>query len=237
MAGPLPDAVTTSIVIPVLNEAGCLDRSLSRLFANAWVRDHCEIIVSDGGSSDASLEIAAGHRCSIVHSEAGRARQMNRGAAAARGDYLLFLHADSRLPADWSPGFEGTASWGFFRIRLDHPALAYRVIETAINLRSRLTRVAGGDQGLFFERAFFERLGRFAEIPLMEDIAICKQARRHARPLIISTPMSTSCRRWQQRGIVSTVVLMWLLRLAYWLGVDPDRLHRLYYPRREQENT
>jgi len=226
----LPDTVPVSVIIPVLNEAGCLDRNLARLFALPFVADNCEVIVCDGGSDDDSLEIARRHGCRIVPSAAGRAMQMNRGAELAAGRQLLFLHADSRLPPNLHEYFPLDAEWGFFRLHLDHQASIFRVIETAVNLRSRITRIAGGDQGLFFSRTFFERLGAFPAIPLMEDIAICKAARRKLAPVIVSNAINSSSRRWQERGILRTILLMWSLRLAYWLGVDPARLHRFYYP-------
>jgi rSAM/selenodomain-associated transferase 2 len=230
VAEPSTDTPRLSIVIPVLDEADCLDRSLSNLFSRPGFRAFCEVIVSDGGSTDRSLEIAARYPCRIVTGDAGRALQMNAATVHARGDWLLFLHADSRLPEDFERLVDG--DWGFFRLRLDGEHPAFRVIETMINLRSRLSRVAGGDQGLFFRRGFFESLGGFARIPLMEDIAICKQARRRGAPRIIDAAMNSSSRRWQQRGIAKTVLLMWSLRFAYWLGIDPGRLHRYYYPER-----
>lgn len=226
----LPDPVAVSVIIPVLDEADCLDQSLTRLFAMRWVSENCEVIVCDGGSRDDSLEIARRHSCSILHCEAGRAAQMNRGAELAQGQWLLFLHADSSLPQDLCEQFPANAEWGFFRLRLDHPASIFRVIESAVNLRSRITRVAGGDQGLFFRRELFQRLGAFPPIPLMEDVAICKSARRMARPAIVESAITSSSRRWQRQGVIKTILLMWSLRLAYWLGVDPVRLHRLYYP-------
>ena len=227
----LPDPIAVSIIIPVLNEAGCLDQSLTRLFALPFVVDNCEVIVCDGGSHDGSLDIARRHNCQILACAAGRALQMNRGAEIAQGQQLLFLHADSELPRVLEQ-LPRDADWGFFRLQLDHRATVFRLIEAAVNLRSRTTRVAGGDQGLFFRRDFFERLGAFPTIPLMEDIAICKAARCLASPVIIQSPLNTSSRRWQQHGIVKTILLMWSLRLAYWLGVDPVRLHRFYYPQR-----
>jgi rSAM/selenodomain-associated transferase 2 len=228
----LPDQPQLSIIIPVLNEADCLDRCLARLFAAAGEDGDREVIVCDGGSEDDSLEIAARYPCRIVRSEAGRARQMNIGAGVARGRQLLFLHADSALPENAAERLRGVPGWGFFRVRLDADAAMYRVIETAINLRSRASRVAGGDQALFFDRELFHRLGGFPAIPLMEDIAICKAARRLAKPRIIDTPVRTSSRRWQRNGVLKTVLLMWSLRLAFWLGVNPARLHRIYYPQR-----
>lgn len=232
MAEPLPDQPLLSIIIPVLNEADCLDQTLTDLVQRPWVRQHCEVIVSDGGSDDGSLEIAQRHPCKIVRSDAGRARQMNAAGSTAQGKTLLFLHADSRLPQDFGDMIDTSLSWGFFRIRLSGNGLAYRVIEAAINLRTRVSRVAGGDQGLFFERHFFESLDGFPRIPLMEDIAISKKARRLAAPFVIESAITSSSRRWQQRGIVKTVLLMWSLRFAFWLGVNPERLHRIYYPQR-----
>jgi rSAM/selenodomain-associated transferase 2 len=228
----LPDNPRLSIVIPVLNEADCLDQCLGRLFAACPADDDFEVIVCDGGSDDGSPQIASRFPCRIEHSEPGRALQMNRGASIARGRLLLFLHADSILPANALEDLRGAAPWGFFRLRLDGEATAYRVIETAINLRSRLSSVAGGDQALFFEREFFQNLGAYPAIPLMEDVAICKAARRRAKPRIIESALTTSSRRWQSNGLVKTVLLMWSLRLAYWLGVSPVRLHRIYYPQR-----
>ena len=219
-----------SIVVPVLNEADCLGQSLERLFAHSWISDHCEVIVCDGGSTDNSLEIASAYPCRVLQGEPGRALQMNLGAAAARGRRLLFLHADSALPGDLDAGFAPAASWGFFRLRLSGEASVFRVIEAAVNLRRRITRVAGGDQGLFFEREFFLSLGGFPDIPLMEDVAVCKSARRLARPIIIASPVHSSSRRWHDNGVFKTILLMWSLRLAYWLGVNPAKLHRIYYP-------
>ncbi len=226
----MPEQPQLSIIIPVLNEADCLDQSLARLFALPWVASDCEVIVCDGGSRDDSLAIAAGYRCRILQSDAGRAMQMNRGAEAALGRQLLFLHADSALPTDLNEKFPFAASWGFFRVRVNDDNPVFRMIESAINLRSRFTRVAGGDQGLFFERRFFESLGAFPGIPLMEDIAICKAARRLTQPTIIDSPISSSSRRWHNNGVFKTIVMMWSLRLAYWIGVNPSRLHRIYYP-------
>jgi rSAM/selenodomain-associated transferase 2 len=228
----LPDRPQLSVIIPVLNEADCLDHNLAGLFALPFINDHCEVIVCDGGSCDQSVEIAARYPCQVIYSEAGRALQMNRGASLACAPQLLFLHADTALPENIAQQLPAEAQWGFFRLHLNHEATSYRVIETAINWRSRITRVAGGDQALFFSKAFFASLGGFPSIPLMEDIAICKAARRLASPCIVPTPVSSSSRRWQNHGLVKTIVLMWSLRLAYWLGVSPTRLQRIYYPQR-----
>ena len=230
MAEPLPDRPQLSIIIPVLNETDCLDQGLAKLFALQWITEHAEVIICDGGSEDGSLDIASRYPCRIVHSNAGRATQMNAASKSARGKFLLFLHADSNLPGDFNCFIEADAKWGFYRLRLSDGAFAYRVIEAAINLRTRISHVAGGDQGLYFERQFFESINAYPQIPLMEDIAICKTARRLARPFVIDSAISSSGRRWQKKGIVKTVLLMWTLRFAYWLGVDPRRLHKIYYP-------
>lgn len=233
MAEPLPDNPQFSIIIPVLNEAAYLDHSLARLFALEGVADLCEVIICDGGSEDESLEIVKQYACRIVHSDVGRARQMNIASQTARGKFLLFLHADSTLPANFFNSFDANAEWGFFRLRLIGSTFIYRVIESAINLRTRLSQVAGGDQGLFFKRRFFQSLDGYPKIPLMEDIAICKMARRKTKPVIIDTAITSSSRRWQENGIIKTVFLMWTLRLAFWLGVDPQRLYKIYYPQQE----
>jgi rSAM/selenodomain-associated transferase 2 len=226
----LPDNPQFSIIIPVLNEAAYLDHSLARLFALEGVADLCEVIICDGGSEDESLEIVKQYDCRIIHSDAGRARQMNIASQAAGGEFLLFLHADSSLPENFINSFDASAEWGFFRLRLNGDSFIYRVIESAINLRTRLSQVAGGDQGLFFKRRFFQSLDGYPKIPLMEDVAICKMARCKAKPVIIDTAITSSSRRWQENGIIRTVLLMWTLRLAFWFGVDPQRLHKIYYP-------
>jgi rSAM/selenodomain-associated transferase 2 len=230
VAEPLPDRPQLSIIIPVLNEADCLDQALAKLFALQWVKDHAEVIISDGGSEDDSLDIASRYPCRIVHSNAGRASQMNTASKSAQGMYLLFLHADSTLSEGFNRFIEADAKWGFHRLRLSNDAFVYRVIEAAINLRTGISHVAGGDQGLFFKRHFFESLNAYPQIPLMEDIAICKTARRLAKPFVSAAKISSSGRRWQKQGVVKTVLLMWALRLGYWLGVDPRRLHKIYYP-------
>lgn len=231
MAARLPEPFALSIIVPVLNEATRLDACLSRLMTLGDDGAKVETIVVDGGSRDGSQQIAAKYPCRLLNSSAGRAAQMNAGAARACGDTLLFLHADSHLPEPAGLARLARTDWGFFRVALGGRGADLRLIERAINLRTGATRIAGGDQGLFFKREFFDLLGGFPPIPLMEDIAICKLARRRAAPRIIGSPMTTSSRRWRERGVLRTVVLMWWLRFAYWLGVDPGRLHRLYYSR------
>jgi rSAM/selenodomain-associated transferase 2 len=230
---PMNDAAPRlSIIIPTLNEAAAIVPTLTGLQA-LRAAGH-EVIVMDGGSTDATCSLAAPFADQLLHSERGRARQMNCGAAAARGEVLVFLHADTLLPEGADrvirTGLAQTgARWGRFDVHLSgsHPLL--RVVETLMNGRSRLTGIATGDQAIFVRRDVFEQAGGFPDIPLMEDIAISRILRRFSRPLCVRERVITSSRRWERRGIVRTVLLMWWLRLAYAFGVDPQRLVRRYY--------
>ena len=190
-------------------------------------------IVADGGSRDDTRHIARPLCDRVLHAARGRARQMNAGAAAARGEVLLFLHADTRLPCGWirmvrdALGHRGR-EWGRFDVRLDgaHPML--RVVERAMNLRSRLSGIATGDQAIFVTRGAFRRAGGFPDIGLMEDVALSRRLRARSRPACVRAAVTTSSRRWESNGIVRTIVLMWRLRLEYAFGADPERLARRY---------
>lgn len=217
-----------SIIVPVLDEASAIEALLKDLHLRYPA---AELVVVDGGSQDDTQTRAAALCDRVIPSPCGRAVQMNRGAAAASGDYLFFLHADTR------PGISAEAleellaaapAWGFCRVRLSGRQRAFRVIEWAMNLRSRMTRVATGDQMIFLSAALFQCCGGFASIPLMEDVEICKRLRRFTAPTIIPDPVITSSRRWEAGGIVTTVGRMWLLRLAWFLGVSPERLVHFY---------
>jgi rSAM/selenodomain-associated transferase 2 len=224
-------AARVGFVIPVLNEQeriACLLRHLRSHFPDS------ELIVVDGGSHDRTVALALPLCDVLLLGEPGRARQMNLGGRGASADYLCFLHADStpgvsasQLEAYLSVG----PSWGFCRVRLSGSRPAFRVIEWFMNWRSRVTSVATGDQMLFLQRALFERSGGFDSIPLMEDVAYSKRLRRLAAPLVIAEPVLSSSRRWEQRGVLSTVLFMWGLRLAYFAGVSPARLWGHYYGR------
>lgn len=226
-----PAGITVSVIIPVYNEASHLQQSLQRLYASFNHLDLVEVIICDGGSTDNSVQIARQFPCQIISSDPGRAQQMNTASQLARGYWLLFLHADSSLPARWVEQLDDHHRWGFFPVKLSGQHWLFRIIETAINIRSRFSRIATGDQALFFQHRFFSSLQGFPLIPIMEDIAITKKAGQTNRPRIAINPVITSSRRWETNGIVKTVTLMWGLRLAYWLGVDPTRLHQIYYPR------
>ena len=220
-----------SFVIPVLDEA----LGISTLLRDLRERyPGCEIIVVDGGSSDQTVALAMPLCDQLLIGEAGRAGQMNLGAQVATSEYLMFLHADS-FPGISAVRLERLLqqqpSWGFCQVRLSGTRPVFRVIEWAINLRSRLSRVGTGDQMLFLRRELFRQTGGFDPIPLMEDVAYCKRLRRVVRPKVIAEPVTTSSRRWEEYGVARTVLRMWLLRLAYFFGVSPSSLWRYYYGR------
>lgn len=217
-----------SLVIPVLNEAAELSERLSLL--QPW-RGQGEIIVVDGGSSDESVTLARPLADRVLQSDPGRATQLNLGAGQASGEYLLFLHCDTTpgiAPAGFRELLLARPPWGFFEVRLSGEDWRFRIIERFMSWRSRLTHVATGDQGLFVARELFEALGGFAEIPLMEDVELCKRLRRQGSPCVLTPPVTTSSRRWERRGVMPTILLMWKLRLWYWLGRDPADLARFY---------
>ncbi len=222
-------AVSVGFIIPVLNEGERIAGLLGHL------REHfpdSELTVVDGGSSDRTVAAALPLCTRLLIGERGRAAQMNLGARTSSADYLCFLHADSTpgLSAARLQSHLGSAPlWGFCRVRLGSPRRVFRIIEWCMNQRSRLTAVATGDQMLFLQRAVFERTGGFDPIPLMEDVAYSKRLRRLGRPLVIAEPVLASSRRWEQRGVLATVLSMWSLRLAYSAGVSPQRLWRYYY--------
>lgn len=220
-----------SIIIPVFNEAQALVAHLP-LLQELRAQGH-EIVVVDGSGDTVSAASCAPWVDRWLLSAPGRARQMNAGAAAARGEILLFLHIDTRLPdgamALLEEGFSTPATlWGRFDVSLSGQRWAFRVIEYMINLRSRVSGVATGDQAIFVGRSVFERIGGFPELPLMEDVAISKTLRRLGSPLCLRSKVTTSSRRWEAYGVRRTILLMWWLRLLYWLGVAPQTLHDMY---------
>ncbi len=221
-----------SIILPVLDEQDNL-RELLPVLQGSRAAGH-EVIVVDGGSRDHSPAIAQALSDRVLSSPCGRARQMNAGAAVAGGEVLLFLHSDTRLPAQWEGQLLSALQrpdrhWGRFDVRLSGARLAFRIIERMINWRSRISGVATGDQAIFCRSSVFHQVGGFPDIALMEDVALSKILRRKSWPVCLSGPAVTSSRRWEQHGLLRTVVLMWRLRLAYFLGAAPQTLHRMYY--------
>jgi rSAM/selenodomain-associated transferase 2 len=221
-----------SVIIPALNEADTMTKTLTAL--QPMRERGQQVILVDGGSRDNTIALAGPLVDRVLCSSAGRAVQMNAGAVAASGDLLWFVHADTRMATDTDVLLQNavndsTQEWGRFDIRLSGDAAALRIIGQMMNWRSRLSGIASGDQGIFVRRETFERIAGFADIPLMEDIEICKRLKMSAgRPLCLSHKLTTSSRRWESRGISSTVILMWRLRLAYWLGANPESLARQY---------
>jgi rSAM/selenodomain-associated transferase 2 len=216
-----------SVIVPALNEAATIARTLARLREPEVL----EIVVVDGRSEDGTAAVARPLADRVIETPAGRARQMNAGAAIARGDVLFFLHADTLPPQGFAAaivGACGEAIGGRFDVELDAPGLAYRVIGAAINLRSRWSGLFTGDQGLFVRRDVFESLGGYPDQPLLEDLALARAMKRRGRTAALRLRVSSSARRWQRHGVLRTVSLMWWIRALYFFGVAPTRIARLY---------
>lgn len=221
--------VSLSIVVPMVDEAATLPELLTHLAA--WRDRGCEIVLVDGGSRDDSVAIARAAGFRVMVAERGRARQMNAGAAACGGDILLFLHADTRLPEDADAKLRAVQAghaWGRFDVRIDGRPRMLRVVAALMNLRSRSSGIATGDQAIFVRREVFEAVGGFPDQPLMEDIELSRRLLRVSRPACLRARVRTSGRRWEQRGVWRTIVLMWRLRWAYWRGVPAERLAEAY---------
>ena len=220
-----------SIIMPVLNEGDGIAAALDAL---ADLRaTGAEVIVVDGGSRDATVQQAELRADQVILAPRGRALQMNAGAERASGDVLLFLHADTRLPAEADRivlnGLERSRrAWGRFDVEIEGCSPLLPVVARLMGLRSRLTGIATGDQAIFVRRQAFQAVGGFPAIALMEDIALCKRLKRLGRPLCLRACVTTAGRRWEKNGVLSTILLMWRLRLAYFFGADPKELARQY---------
>ncbi len=220
-----------SIIVPALDEEAVIIDALDAL-APLRARG-VELIVVDGGSSDRTVELAR-PRCDLVISAPRtRALQMNAGAAMARGNVLIFLHADTRLPPDADrlvaeALVKSGRPWGRFNVTIAGDHWFLPTVAWWMNLRSRVTGIATGDQAIFVTRQAFATVGGFPYIPLMEDIVMSRRLKRIGRPLCMTDHVLTSGRRWEKHGVLRTILLMWRLRLAFLLGADPERLARDY---------
>ena len=218
-----------SVIIPTLNEAATIGETLRRVRSSGG----CEVIVVDGGSDDGTPELARPQADMVLSAGRGRARQMNVGAQAASGQVLLFLHADTVLPPDFPALLENALRnprvvGGRFDVRLDAEGWLFRLVETFMNLRSRLSRIATGDQAIFVRSRTFLELGGYREAELMEDLELSYRLKRQGALACLREQVVTSARRWQRDGIVRTIGLMWLLRFLYFIGVSPRYLKTFY---------
>ncbi len=225
------ESETLSIIVPTLNEARDVPATLEALQPQR-ARGH-EVLVVDGGSRDGTRELARGLADRVVSAPRGRASQMNAGAALARGEILLFLHADTRLPENADAlvvrGLaESGRAWGRFDVRIEGKSPLLSLVAFFMNLRSRLSGIATGDQAIFVRRDAFHRAGGFPPLELMEDIALSRALKALSPPLCLADKALTSGRRWERRGVLRTVFLMGWLRLQFFFGVAPERLARMY---------
>jgi rSAM/selenodomain-associated transferase 2 len=221
--------LTISVIIPTLNE----EQHLAATVAAARAPAIAQIVVADGGSSDGTLAVARARADTVICTARGRARQMNAGAEVATGDVLMFLHADTLLPARFDQAIvaalgDARIVGGRFDVHLAPSSPLLWLTGELMNIRSRLSRIATGDQAIFVRRETFATVGGFSPIPLMEDIAFSRAIKRYGGVACLRERVITSARRWRTDGIVRTILLMWTLRLLYFTGVSPERLHRWY---------
>lgn len=220
-----------SIIIPVLNEERFLAKNEERLVS--LLQEGHEILVVDGGSRDASVNIARALGCKVFCTRASRGHQLGYGASHSENDVLLFLHADTQLPDRAAQVIARVfarpeQSWGRFDVRFSNPCTVFRVIAWFMNKRSCLTGIVTGDHALFIKRKLYFSCGGYMDAPLMEDVEFCRRLKKHAPPVCLPEEVVTSSRRWEQNGILKTVVTMWWLRLMFFLGRSPEKLARLY---------
>jgi len=221
---------SVAVVVPVLNESGGIASLLDWLSAHG---SSLAVTIVDGGSDDDTVAVCEGCGFGVIHSPSGRSRQMNAGALQTEADIYWFVHADCLPPDDAVEKIIAAVArggiWGRFDVRLSGQQWAYRLIGLMMNRRSCLTGIATGDQGIFVRADVFRKIGGFPDIPLMEDIAISKTLRKIGMPVCLHALFDVSSRRWEKKGVWKTTILMWRLRLQYFLGVSPQRLHATYY--------
>lgn len=220
-----------SIIIPTLNEEASISHLLQQL--QTYRQQGHEVIIVDGGSTDKTVSISQPFADKVIQSEPGRAVQMNNGASQASFDVLWFVHADTLIPDNAVERIQYYLSndknkWGCFNIKLSGSHVLFRIIERMINIRSCISGIATGDQGIFINKNLFEVVKGFSNLPLMEDVELCKRLKPISSPVCAKEVLTTSSRRWEQNGILSTVVLMWRLRFLYWMGIGADKLADQY---------
>jgi rSAM/selenodomain-associated transferase 2/rSAM/selenodomain-associated transferase 1 len=235
-AAELTGAEQISIIIPTLNEAAIIAETLAYFKG----LDQLEVIVVDGGSQDDTARLAAALGAKVIQTKPGKAIQMNAGASAASGEVLVFLHADTRMPKNFNRQIlaaldQNGVVAGAFRLHIDPVAPGIRFIEQVANLRSRYFKIPYGDQALFMKKALFQKVGGFAEVPIMEDFILVRRLKRIGKIIILPQSVITSPRRWIHMGVLRTWLINQLIFIAYYLGISPDRLSRWY--RREAGKT
>ncbi|HCF26208.1 MAG TPA: glycosyltransferase [Cyanobacteria bacterium UBA11049] len=217
-----------SIIIPTFNEA----KNITGAIASTQDGKNVEVIVVDGGSLDNTVELIQCLGVKVLFAPKSRASQMNLGAKAATGDILLFLHADTRLPARFDTLVRDTLAQtniaGAFALRIDAALWSLRLIEIGVNWRSRTLQMPYGDQAIFLPRAVFDKIGGFPELPMMEDFELMRSLKRWGRIAIIPVPVLTSARRWLQKGVIKTTLMNQIAIIAYLLRVSPERIKRWY---------
>lgn len=220
----------TLIVVPLLNESAVLAHKLGEL--DVLRAMGAQVLLVDGGSTDHTAQLARDAGFDVLESARGRAQQMNAGARATSSDLLVFLHVDTRLPSgalfQIEKHLDRQAGWGRFDVRIIGRSPWLRVVSFCMNWRSRLTGIATGDQVFFMTRELFDRVGGFPEQPLMEDIEMSKRLKSLYSPICLQDRVETSGRRWEQKGIWTTILLMWRLRWSYWRGMPASELASLY---------
>lgn len=220
-----------SIIIPVYNEMSTLPKLLGKL-SSILALGH-ELIIVDGGSSDSTIQEINFAEAKVIKTGKGRAVQMNAGAAISSGDILWFLHADSDLVLpveEYIALLQGLndQAWGRFNIRLSGKKVVFRLIEYLMNFRSCFSGISTGDQGIFISRQLFDRVNGFSDILIMEDINICMKLKKLMKPDCLKAILITSSRKWEQQGVIATIILMWRMRVLYFMGVSPEKLAKLY---------